>query len=98
MRGVTESGALDVARYRRGAREGDPAAQNAYGNMYLRGEGVRRDLVLAYMWLFLASDNNDEARARLEELESEGSITAAQIEEALRRAEICRASDFQDCE
>jgi TPR repeat protein len=49
--------AFDVAAdlYRRAAELDDPVGQYLLGLMYDKGHGVRREYVLAYMWLNLAA-------------------------------------------
>ena len=46
---------LDAVR--QAAQQGDAAAQFKLGVIYAEGRGVRKDFVLAYMWLSIAGDN-----------------------------------------
>lgn len=45
------------------AEQGDPDAQYMLGFLYARGEGVRRDLVRAYLWFSLAARHGDPIAA-----------------------------------
>ncbi len=45
------------------AEQGDPDAQYMLGFLYARGEGVRRDLVRAYLWFSLAARQGDAIAA-----------------------------------
>lgn len=45
------------------AERGDADAQYMVGFLYARGEGVRRDLVRAYLWFTLAARRGDEVAA-----------------------------------
>jgi TPR repeat protein len=45
------------------AERGDADAQYLLGYLYARGEGVRRDLLLAYLWYTLAARQGDEFAA-----------------------------------
>ena len=55
------------------------------GKMYIRGIGVKRDLVAAYSWFALAGAAGD-IRARDQEEKLEAGMTQEQVSEALRRA------------
>jgi TPR repeat protein len=70
--------------FRKAAEQGDVDAQIRLGVEYLRGTGVPRDLIAAYMWFSLASPHgNKPARTMLSDM---GKImTSEQIEEALKR-------------
>ena len=54
-RTVPQNYALASYWYRRGAEQGNPAAQHLLGLMYDKGFGVPTDHVLAHMWLNLAA-------------------------------------------
>ncbi len=45
------------------AEGGDADAQYLLGFLYARGEGVRRDIVRAYLWFTLAARQGDEIAA-----------------------------------
>ena len=69
------------------AERGDGEAQYMLGFLYARGEGVRRDLVRAYLWFTLAARQGDaiaaDALAGLSARMSREQIAAA---ESLARA------------
>ena len=53
-----------VKHWKAAAELGYPNAQLDLGVMYWRGEGVPQDSVLAYTWLFIASQNEETAAAK----------------------------------
>ena len=70
---------------------------NTVGLMYLDGEGVLKDSVLAHMWLNIAGSNgNQEARTQRDCVEDD--MTRPAIDRATELARTCMASDYQDCE
>ncbi len=68
------------------AQQGDADAQYLAGFLYMRGQGVRRDLLRAYQWFTLAARQGDSFAA--DELEG--------ITPRLSAAEISRAVDWAD--
>ena len=68
------------------ADKGDKDAQNALGFYYYNGWGIKRDLVLAYMWWSLSIVNAEEpvTRGNLDELEK--ALSVAQLNAAQRLA------------
>ena len=96
-RGVPEDDAEAVRWYRLAADQGHAGAQNNLGVMYYNGEGVLQDNVTAHMWFNIAGANGDEdGRDNREKIERK--ITPADISEAQKRARICMASNYTDCE
>ena len=79
------------------AQAGDAIAQSNLGVMYFKGSGVPPDIVTAHMWLNIANANGSEPaagmRARLER-----QMTPAEISGASRRAKLCMASSYADCD
>jgi DNA-binding NarL/FixJ family response regulator len=77
------------------ARAGVASAQFVLGHMYLSGQGVTKDKVLAYKWLLLAEranqDYSEASRITRKRLATE--MLAAQIAEAERLAEEDVSSD-----
>ena len=71
------------------AQAGVASAQFVLGNMYLSGQGVSKDKVLAYKWLLLSEranqDYSEAARITRKRLAAE--MLAAQIAEAERLAQ-----------
>ena len=104
-----------AAAYRRGdypaafriwhalAEQGDGEAQMALGFMYHDGEGVPKNLKLAYMWFYLAASLlpvdeqafHDAFEAR--DLTAK-QMTPDQIAEAREMAESCQARKYKDCD
>ena len=87
--GVAEDIVEAVRWYGRAAQHGLPAAQAAIGTAYARGEGVRHDYTLAYMWLTLAASRlggvvRANVNRRLNAVAAY--MTPAQIAEAQRLA------------
>ncbi len=71
--------------YRRAAEQEHAGARYYLGRAYVDGQGVKKDLVLAHMWLALAADQNYEnAGGILKWLADQ--MTPAQIAEAERLA------------
>lgn len=81
--GIPEDNGKAIYWYRRAAEAGVGKAQFNLARMYAQGEGVPRNLVLAYMWVSLA--------ARLGE---EVSANRAWLAERLTRDEVARADDL----
>ena len=72
--------------YRRAAESGYAKAQFAVGTMYIGGEGVPQDYVLAHMWLNLAGAGGRERAGELRDLLARH-MTPAQIADAQRLAQ-----------
>ena len=53
-----------VKHWKVAAEKGLPSAQIDLGVMYWRGEGVPQDSVLAYTWLYIASQNEEASTAK----------------------------------
>ena len=65
--------------------------------MYDNGEGVLQDNVTAHMWFNIAGANGaEDGRDNREFIERK--MTPADISEAQKRARICMASNYTDCE
>ena len=95
--GVPEDDAGAVRWYRLAADQGDADAQYNLGWMYDNGEGVLRDNVTAHMWFNIAGANGaEDGRDNREKIEWK--MTPADISEAQKRARICMASNYTDCE
>ena len=96
-RGVPEDDAEAARWYRLAADQGLAGAQHRLGLMYANGEGVLQDNVTAHMWFNIAGANGDEdGRDNREFIERK--MTPADISEAQKRARICMASNYTDCE
>ena len=67
------------------ADQGNAAAQNNLGAMYINGKGVRRNYVRAYMWLSLAAKQGYK-RAVSSQGQLEREMTPGELAEAERFA------------
>ena len=68
-----------------------------YSTTSANGEGVLQDNVTAHMWFNIAGANGAEfGRDNREKIERK--MTPADISEAQKRARICMASNYTDCE
>ena len=96
-RGVVEDDAEAVRWLRLAADQGLADAQYNLGVMYANGEGVLQDNVTAHMWFNIAGANGAEFGRDNREI-IERKMTPADISEAQKRARICMASNYTDCE
>ena len=95
--GVPEDDAEAAGWLRLAADQGHAGAQHNLGVMYANGEGVLQDNVTAHMWFNIAGANGAEfGRDNREKIERK--MTPADISEAQKRARICMASNYTDCE
>ena len=95
--GVAEDDAEAVRWYRLAADQGHANAQYNLGLMYANGRGVLQDNVTAHMWFNIAGANGAEfGRDNREKIERK--MTPADVSEAQKRARICMASNYTDCE
>jgi TPR repeat protein len=62
-RGVENDYGKAIEYYQRAAKQGHAAAQFILSSMYEEGWGVKRDLVMSYVWLKLAERKSEEAKA-----------------------------------
>ena len=96
-RGVPEDDAEAVRWLRLAADQGLAGAQHRLGLMYANGRGVLQDNVTAHMWFNIAGANGaEDGRDNREKIEWK--MTPADISEAQKRARICMASNYTDCE
>ena len=96
-RGVTKDQAEALRWFRLAAEQGDPTAQFQLGVMYTVGRGVlRRNLIVAHMWLNIAAANGSDTARKARDL-VEKRINKKQIEQATAMARACMASDYADC-
>lgn len=56
---------IALKEFRQLARTNDPYAQYMLGQMFLHGEGTKKNMVKAYKWLLLAEENDMEQAKRL---------------------------------
>ena len=90
-------GVVAVRWLRLAADQGVADAQHNLGVMYANGEGVLQDNVTAHMWFNIAGANGAEFGRDYREI-IERKMTPADISEAQKRARICMASNYTDCE
>ncbi|MDA1155441.1 MAG: sel1 repeat family protein, partial [Proteobacteria bacterium] len=79
------------------AEQGNAQAQVDLGMMYNFGQGVAWDPVKAHMWYNIAAANGISAAPSFRDV-LEKSMLKRDISEAQRRARVCLASNYQDCE
>jgi TPR repeat protein len=87
--------------YRLASEQGLARAQRQLGWLWVRNlpfsETETQTFITAHMWLNIATANGDEqARKYLETIEFY--LPPSSILEAQRRAQVCMASDYQDCD
>jgi TPR repeat protein len=96
-RGVTQDYAEAVKWFSKIASQGKSEAQYNLGVLYQNGQGVTQDYVTAHMWFNLAGSlgytSGRENRDKMEK-----SMTQAQIAEAQRRARVCQANNYKNCD
>ncbi len=83
--------------YRLAAEQGLAGAQLQLGWSYEVGSGVLQDNEAAHMWYNISSANDGEDSGKYRDRIAER-MTPASISEAQRRARVCMASDYQDCD
>lgn len=83
--------------FRLAAEQGNTGAQYNLGLMYGIGNGVSKDLVSAHIWFNISHTNGADLAGEFRD-DTEKDMTREQIAEATRRAKVCMASDYQDCD
>jgi uncharacterized protein len=94
---VEQDFAEAVKWYRLAADQGDALAQGNLGIMYALGQGVLQDNQTAHMWFNIAAANGDENGTGNRDIAAK-MMTADSIVEAQRRARVCMASNYKDCD
>lgn len=82
---------------RAAAKQGHAFSQANLGLKYHEGQGVLQDYIAAHMWFNIAGANGIEG-ARTSRDSTARRMTAEAIAEAQRRARVCMASNYQDCD
>ena len=95
--GVAQDYAVAMKWYRLAAEQGNADAQYGVGWMYDFGEGVPQDFVTAHMWFNISAANSWPDAAVLRDKVA-AKLMPADISEAQRRAKVCMASNYQDCD
>ena len=85
-----------VQVFRAMAKQGNTEAQHLLGQMYRRGQGVKRSSARAFM-LFNRASAGGDARAKADLHEISRSMTAAELSRARAMMQACEASDYRDC-
>jgi TPR repeat protein len=86
-----------VKWFRSAAKQGFARAQYNLGLMYANGQGVQLDFVSAHMWLNNAAANGEPtARSQRDLIASR--LSSADLSEAQRRASVCMASNYHECD
>jgi TPR repeat protein len=95
--GVLQDYAEAMKWSRLAAEQGNADAQWRIGIMYKLGQGVPQDFISSHMWYNISSANgNGSASDQRDEIASK--MLPADISEAQRRATVCMASNYQDCD
>lgn len=95
-KGVLKDDAEAVRWYCLAAKQGNARAQSNLGVMYNNGTGVPKHAIFAHMWYTISSANGYErAASKRDSITIE--MTQDDITEATRRARVCMASNYQDC-
>jgi len=95
--GVTRDLSVSAKWYRLAAEQGHVSAQFSLGESFRTGMGVPQDFSTAHMWFNIAAANGHQHATLMRGL-AELHLTKADITEAQRRARVCMASDYQDCD
>ena len=95
--GVSQDYAEAVKWYRLAAEQGNATAQSNLGVLYYNGQGVPQDYVTAHMWLNISAANGHTGAATNRDIAA-AKMLPADISEAQRRAKVCMASGYQDCD
>lgn len=95
--GVPQDYAEAIRLYRLAAMKGETGGQSGLARAYKEGIGVAQDYVTAHMWYNIASANGHEKSSKRRD-DLAARMTPADISEAQRRARVCMASNYKDCD
>jgi hypothetical protein len=95
--GIEKDPVEAVRWYRTAAVQGTNVAQCGVGEMYHEGQGIKRDLVRAYMWLSLCR-SSPYASYFVSVDTVANSMTEEQVAAAQKMARECQDQKFRDCE
>ena len=71
-------------------------SQYSLGAMYYQGQGVNQDIVIAYMWFYVAAENgNPRSKGNINVLAKE--MKPKQIAKAEKLARECVEKNYKDC-
>lgn len=95
--GVQQDDAEAVKWYQLAAKQGHAIAQAYLGLSYAQGKGAQQDNVTAHMWLNLGAANGPSGIDKKRDAIGQ-QMSQADLSEAQRRARVCLASSYQDCD
>ena len=96
-KGLARDYAEALKWYRLAADQGNAVAQANLGAAYHNGDGVAQDFIAAHMWFNIAGANGDSDATKNRDMMA-AKMTPADLSEAQRRAKVCMASNYQDCD
>ena len=64
--------------------------------MYVKGEDVKQNIILAHMWFNIATSNGDEKAKEVREM-VESYMTPEQITKVQKLARECIKKNYKDC-
>lgn len=79
------------------AARGNAKAQNNLGVMYVKGQGVKQDLIRAYMWADFAAFAGDADAVENRDIIAV-QMTPDQIEQAQHMGQDCLLRNFEGCD
>ena len=94
--GFTQDYQKAVKWYRLAAEQGLEKSQHNLGLLYLRGQGVIKDTVLAYMWLNIAAASGDAVLIKNRD-SVESVMTSEQLLEAQNLTRECIKKNYKNC-
>ena len=94
--GVPQDYAEALKLYRLAAEQGHAKAQTNLGMLYVSGQGVLQDNVLAHMWSNLGAANGSENGAKNRDIIAE-EMTPQDISKAQAMAKECMSKDYKNC-
>jgi len=90
---VAENPSEAARWYQKAADQGNADAQNALGQLYAKGVGVREDFVQAHKWFNIAAAAGNELARRNRDAMGE-KMTPQQLADAQRQARLFRPRRF----
>jgi uncharacterized protein len=96
-KGVPQDYSEAMKWFRLAADQGNAEAQFSLGLMYANSQGMPQDNVSAHMWFNLAAATGDTDSATKRD-DVAAKMSPVDVAEAQRRAKVCLASGYQDCD
>ena len=94
---INQDSAEAAKWFRLAAEQGYSEAQVKLSVAFGGGFGVPQDFVTAHMWANIGAANGHEDGSMIRDMVA-AQMTPAAVEEAQRRARVCMASNYQDCD